>query len=240
MSRFLLCFLVSALFAEEAPLTLPPAAKDYLPKGWKVHTIARGDLNADGLADLVFIREEQDPKKISKRDDGFAQNSNPRTLVVLLATKDGFAKLVECPKLIPPEFDPNKRDHSDALRGIKVEKNVLTIAFYHKLNIAAPMWAYPEECKFRLEAGRLRLIGSELSEVNRFSGRQFRVSTNYLTGRQKTTTGLNAIVGQPSHPKDSWDRIEVAKPIYIEDLPPCEGFQYVGFAPLSVGFVRLG
>ena len=220
MSRFLLCFLVSALFAEEAPLTLPTAAKDYLPKGWKVHTIARGDLNADGLADLVFIREEQDPKKITKSDDGSAQNSNPRVLVVLLASKGGFMKLVECPKLIPPELDPNNRDHADALSGIKVEKNVLTIAFYHMLRIGS-LWVYPEEYKFRLEAGRLRLIGSEMSEVSRTWGRQFRVSTNYLTGRQKTTTGLNVIAGNPSRPKDSWDRIEVGKPIYIEDLPPC-------------------
>lgn len=216
MSRFL----VAALFAEEAPLTLPTAAKDYLPKGWKVHTIARGDLNADGLADLVFIREEQDPKKITKSDDGSAQNSNPRVLVVLLASKGGFMKLVECPKLIPPELDPNNRDHADALSGIKVEKNVLTIAFYHMLRIGS-LWVYPEEYKFRLEAGRLRLIGSEMSEVSRTWGRQFRVSTNYLTGRQKTTTGLNVIAGNPSRPKDSWDRIEVGKPIYIEDLPPC-------------------
>ena len=220
MSRFLLCFLVSALFAEEAPLTLPPAAKDYLPKGWKVWALTQGDLNADGLADLVFIREEQDPKKISKRDDGFAQNSNPRTLMVLLATKDGFAKLVECPKLVRPEYDPEFPQNPDPFREISVDKNVLSVTFYHWMS-AGSWWTSLEKYKFRLESGRLRLIGSETDEGHRSTGEETQVSTNYLTGRRKTTTGLNMFTDKPSRPKDAWDKIEAKKPIYIEDLPPC-------------------
>jgi len=220
MTRFLLCFLVSALLAEETSLTLPPAAKGYLPKGWKLHALVQGDLNADGLPDLVFIREEEDPKKISKRDDGFAQNSNPRTLVVLLATKDGFAKLVECPKLVRSEFDPESPDYADPFRDISIDKNVFTLTFSHWMS-AGSWWTSIEKYKFRLESGRLRLIGSDTDEGHRSTGEQILVSTNYLTGRRKTTKGLNMFADNPSRPKDVWDKIEEKKPIYIEDLPPC-------------------
>ena len=222
MSRFLLCFLVSALFAEEAPLTLPPAAKDYLPKGWKVLAAATADLNADGLADMVFVREEEDPRKIVKRlpsIEGF-RNYNPRVLVVLLAEANGYRKVGEYAKLIPPSFDDELEYYDDRFQGITAEKGVLTVGFKYWMS-AGSWWTSLETYKFRLESGRLRLIGSETDEGHRSTGEQTQVSTNYLTGRRKTTTGLNMFAGNPSRPKDAWDKIEAKKPIYIEDLPPC-------------------
>jgi hypothetical protein len=64
------CFL-AGLRAAEAPLALPAAAQAYLAAGSKVIKMATGDLNADGQADLVFVGEATDPKKIRKRDDGY-------------------------------------------------------------------------------------------------------------------------------------------------------------------------
>ena len=86
LSLILAAFVVTSAYlsAAEAPLALPKAAQAYLPAGWKVLKVAQGDLNADGMADLVFVREETDPKKITKRDDGFAQNGNPRTVIGLM------------------------------------------------------------------------------------------------------------------------------------------------------------
>ena len=86
LSLILAAFVVTSAYlsAAEAPLALPKAAQLHLPAGWKVLKAAQGDLNADGLADLVFVREETDPKKITKRDDGFAQNGNPRTVIGLM------------------------------------------------------------------------------------------------------------------------------------------------------------
>ena len=222
MSRFLLCFLVSALFAEEAPLTLPPAAKGYLPKGWKVLAAATADLNADGLADMVFVREEEDPRKIVKRlssIEGF-RNYNPRVLVVLLAEANGYRKVGEYAKLIPPSFDDELEYYDDRFQGITAEKGVLTVGFKYWMS-AGSWWTSLETYKFRLESGRLRLIGSETDEGHRSTGEETQVSTNYLTGRRKTTTGLNMFTDKPSRPKDAWDKIEAKKPIYIEDLPPC-------------------
>jgi hypothetical protein len=222
MFRFLLCFLVSALFAEEAPLTLPPAAKDYLPKGWKVLELASTDLNADGLADLVFVREEEDPKKIVKRlpaNDG-VRNYNPRVLVVLLAEANGYRKLGEYAKLIPPAFDDEREYCDDRFDGITGERGVLTVGFRYWTS-AGSGWASLEKYKFRLESGRLRLIGSELDTWHRSSEERFLVSTNHLTGKVKRTTGLNEFDEAKSKPEFEWSNLPSRKPIYIEDLPPC-------------------
>lgn len=222
MSRFLLCFLVSALFAEEAPLTLPPAAKDFLPKGWKVLELASADLNADGLADLVFVREEEDPKKIVKRlpaNDG-VRNYNPRVLVVLLAEANGYRELGEYAKLIPPAFDDEREYCDDRFDGITGEKGVLTIGFRYWTS-AGSGWSSLEKYKFRLESGRLRLIGSELDVWHRSSEERFLISTNHLNGKVKRTTGLNHFDEAKSKPEFAWSSLPSRKPIYIEDLPPC-------------------
>jgi hypothetical protein len=101
--------LLAGLRAAEAPLTLPAAAQAHLAAGSKVIKMATGDLNADGQADLVFVGEATDPKKITKRDDGYEQNSNTRTIVVLLAEKEGYRKVCESAKFIPPAYTPGVR-----------------------------------------------------------------------------------------------------------------------------------
>jgi hypothetical protein len=39
------CSLLAGLQAAEAPLVLPPAAKAYLPAGWKVLKVAQGEIS---------------------------------------------------------------------------------------------------------------------------------------------------------------------------------------------------
>jgi hypothetical protein len=210
------------LGAAEAPLALPAAAQSHLPKGWKLLELVVADLNSDGRDDLVIVREEADPKKITKElpsNDG-VRNLNPRVLVVLLAEEGGYRKLAEYPKLIPPAFDPMYDMMDDRFNGISVKKGVLTVAFRDWAS-AGTWWMSMESYKFRLEAGRLRLIGSETDSFHRGSGEKDLVSTNYLTGKVKRTSGLNEFDEKESKPKVEWETLPSRKPIYIEELPPC-------------------
>jgi hypothetical protein len=78
-----------------------------------------------------------------------------------------------------------------------------------------------ESYKFRLEAGRLRLIGSETDSFHRGSGEKGLVSTNYLTGKVKRTSGLNEFDEKESKPEVEWETLPSRKSIYMEDLPYC-------------------
>jgi hypothetical protein len=210
------------LLAVGAAPTLPAAAQSYLPKGWKLLEVVKADLNSDGRDDLVFVREEADPKKITQepRSNDGVRNLNPRVMVVLLAEEGGYRKLTEYTKLIPPAFDPMYDMMDDRFNGISVKKGILTVGFRYWAS-AGTWWMSMESYKFRLEAGRLRLIGSETDSFHRGSGEKDLVSTNHFTGKVKRTSGLNEFDEKESKPKVEWETLPSRKPIYMDELPAC-------------------
>ena len=212
----------SLLGAADAAPALPVAAHSHLPKGWKLLEVVKADLNSDGRDDLVFVREEMDPRKIIKQlpsNDG-VRNYNTRVLTVLLAHDGGYRKLGEYAKLIPQAFEDEWEHYDDRFNGIWVKKGILTVGFRYWAS--AGTWSMSmESYKFRLEDGRLRLIGSETDSFHRGSGEKYLVSTNHLTGKVKRTSGLNEFDEKESDPVVEWETLPSRKPIYMEGLLSC-------------------
>ena len=68
-----------------------PTADAFVPKGWRLEHKALGDLNKDGLPDLVLVLRALDPANIidNKGLGPRRFDTNPRLLVVAFAKPDG-------------------------------------------------------------------------------------------------------------------------------------------------------
>ena len=163
-----------------------PDVAGFVPKGWKLDHQQSGDLNGDGLSDLMFVLIDDDPKNFVS-DASFSVNpvnTNPRILAVAFADKSKAYKLVLqnhtlIPRIIEPMFeDPLQKDAS------LISNGSFTIAFY---GFGGTIWQ--PQLQFRYQHNKFELIGFEDSRVERNSGTTVSASVNYLTHKIEITTG---------------------------------------------------
>ena len=81
-------------------------AQAFVPKGWLLERSVEGDLNRDGMADLVIVLHDADPINLIKPEPGMETplDTNPRMLVVTFADKAGGYRLAFANSSIIPRI----------------------------------------------------------------------------------------------------------------------------------------
>jgi len=194
----------------------------WVPAGWKLILSATGDLNRDGIEDAVLVLEETNPANF-KPNEGLGApvlNVNPRRLLILLKTPDGYRKVSSRDNLLPSEHD---EDSSPCLADPLLEQGGISISD-GRLIVKLGTWlscgssgVTQQKFTFRLENDRFRLIGYDHSSFSRSTGEASEDSINYLTGRKKTTTGEN-VFEKNSKPEVSWSRISGKHKFYLDEI----------------------
>lgn len=133
--------------------------KDFLPKGQKSDTITTGDLNKDGLEDLVMVYQ---PEKLLKKE-----NSPERTLRILLKQSDGNYQLVAESKGAVAGESMNNIYFS----GLEIKKGLLIINHDYIRGGSVH--------KYRYQNGGFYLIGveSRTGDASYYSGIDYNLST---------------------------------------------------------------
>ena len=155
--------------------------EDLVPKGWE-HTEATGDLNKDGIADLVVVATPDFKENTKTRDDGFVYNFNQPLLAVYFGTAGGKMQLWrQYDQVIPAR--PDEYVSIDTNLTI-TEKGVLRIS----LETFASMGGWGTEhsnFSYRYQDGDFYLIGKENQSMSRNTGEMETTSENYLTWRRQ-------------------------------------------------------
>lgn len=166
----------------------------------KIEMTVSGDLNKDGLLDLIIVKQD------TTNDFG------TYLLEVFFTEKNGDKKLiVGSDKALPPEFPSGKEGwmHGNALDGISIKKGVLWIEM-------GGLRSY-YEYKFRYQDGSFKLIGYTAGGMHHGGVRN--IDYNLSTGKKVLTESTMVADGEEetSTTTESIDK--------LENLPELEMFE---------------
>ena len=204
LSILIICFCFINCIArnnDEVLLHIPLTGKsitEFIPKGYDTVETATGDLNKDGISDLVMVLRD-------KREDtaqmGSEINDMDRLLIILFKTTDGWKLAGKSRHEILCKNCGGI--YGDPFNGINIANGVLVIDHYGGSNWR---WAYTH--KFRFQNGDLYMIGVTKDSYSVFGGegcddvgsanRDF-VDINFMTGqrvRLKTSENCKVLLNK--------------------------------------------
>lgn len=157
------------------------SAEQIVPEGWE-HEEALGDLNKDGVKDLVVLAKPNFKENMQTRDDGYEYNFNPYILAIYFGQAEGgFKQWKQYKDLFEPdsEWTTNDVDVEITERGTL---NISTSFF-----ASAGSWGTNQtKYTYRFQNGDFHLIGKESTDMMRNTGEMTTVSENYLTWKRQT------------------------------------------------------
>lgn len=188
LSAIMLSPTVSSAQDESAPFdssSVPATgakAGDFVPKGWKIEEQVKGDVNADGVTDVLIKLIEDKPKK----EDEFVDRN--RVLVIAVADgKGGWRNAAVADKLLQCTGCGGAfYGVMDAPATVSIEKGVIVVSQDHGSREVT-------ETTFRFrydgQPDMFILIGFDYATRDRATGGVWTESTNYITGKRVTTIG---------------------------------------------------
>jgi hypothetical protein len=168
-------------------------AAGFVPTGWRIDRRAEGDLDGDGRADLALVLRDTDRRNVIA-NSGFGErrfDTNPRLLMILLAVRDGrgYRLALTNHSLIARRDNPSQMDpFAPGESKMRIVRRTLKIQLQRFMS-AGGADAGPTSFTFRWQGDTLRLIGFEMSNVQRMTGETSSVSIDYLTRRMRLGSG---------------------------------------------------
>ena len=155
--------------------------EEFAPRGWKIHSQARGDLNADGRIDAALILFDESLDGATPRS---VDNPSPALVIVFATEQNRWRRAGINTRLIVAD------DSSFAPLRIEIRNSEVILHQEEQSNISANTndYAYTDRFRYEPTADRFLLISEEDANTQRGAASDgIRVSDNYLTGARVIT-----------------------------------------------------
>lgn len=182
--------------------------KAYIPAKYVLFDAIHGDLNKDGVQDLVLIVKATDPAQWVNHEYRGKLDRNRRGIIVLLHEKGGYKKLTQNLSAFSSENEEGGVYYAPEL-WIEINKGLLNVHYGHG---RYGYWNY----SFRLHNQDLRLIGYD-SSSNHGPYINSQTSINFLTAKKVYRENQNEDVEADPRFKETWSKIKTP-PIYLSKI----------------------
>ncbi|WP_228438727.1 hypothetical protein [Chryseobacterium pennae] len=196
---------------------------DFIPKGYVINKYEggisaegwneiKGDLNKDGLEDIVLIIKGTDKSRVIKDENRGELDRNRRGIIVLLNKGNYYELASKNYNCFSSENEDGGVYFAPEL-SVSIEKGNLHIDYGHG---RYGSWGYT----FRYQNGDMELIGYD-SYSSRGPVPQYEVSINFLTKKKLTKDNLNKEDDGDHYEvkyKDTWEPIKVEQLIKLSEI----------------------
>lgn len=182
--------------------------KAYVPAKYQLFQAIEGDLNKDGLKDVVLIVKATDPKAFVHDEYRGHLDRNRRGVIVLLNEKGKYKAIVSNLSCFSSENEDGGVYFPPEL-WMEIKNNLLSFYYSHG---RYGYWRY----LFRLEGNDLRMIGYDDSN-NHGPLIESQTSINFLTGKKVIRKNMSEDEEADPRFKETWSKIDQA-PIYLSKV----------------------
>ncbi|WP_151869653.1 MULTISPECIES: hypothetical protein [Acinetobacter] len=190
--------------------------KAYIPAKYQLFEAIEGDLNKDGLKDVILIVKATDPNAFVHDEYRGRLDRNRRGVIVLLNEKGKYKSIVSNLSCFSSENEDGGVYFPPEL-WMEIKNNLLSIYYSHG---RYGYWRY----LFRLEDKDLRLIGYDDSS-NHGPLIQSQTSINFLTGKKVFRENLSQDPEEDPSFKETWSKINQA-PIYLSKVKDFDNLSF--------------
>ncbi|MGQ7947588.1 hypothetical protein [Flavobacterium sp. WC2509] len=189
---------------------------DFLPKGYLISEKVNGDLNKDGIEDIILIIKGTSKSKIIKDEYRGELDRNRRGIIVLFNKKDNF-------ELASKNYDCFSSENEDGgvyfppELSVEIKKGNLCVHYGHG---RYGYWKYT----FRFKNSDFELIGYDASNGGAVIDSE--TSINFLTKKklEKVNVNKNAEGGDEVF-KEVWKSININRLIKLSEIVDFDEFE---------------
>ncbi|MNJ91875.1 hypothetical protein D3C87_95300 [compost metagenome] len=204
----------------ETPEKTLPAAKpkqdpaDFVPEGFRVFEKVYGDLDKDGVKDLILIIKGTDRGNFYQDEYRGELDRNRRGLIVLLNKKHGYEQVVKNLECFSSENEDGGVYYAPEL-SVSVEKGKLYVHYAHG---RYGYWSYT----FRYNQSDFDLIGYDASE-NHGPIAQWITSINFLTQKKQEKENISEDPEDEVF-KETWVKLKTKKLLQLSEIKDFDEF----------------
>lgn len=214
INRLLVTLVTALALASFAKANAGQNPTDFIPDNFVLFEKISGDLNKDGLDDVVLIIKDTDKKQIVQDEYRGQLDQNRRGLIILLAKQNGYQLALENIACFSSENEDGGVYFPPEL-FVSIKKGNLYINYGHG---RYGHWQYT----FRLQNTNFELIGYD--QVDGVVVVQREVSINFLSKKkiEKVNTNENADAGEEVF-SETVSKIKLDKRIRLTEIKDFDG-----------------